>query len=88
MMQAVDAGAEDFVAEDDVFDIYTAPDDFSAVLEALEGLGYSFISAEVAMVPQNTVHLDSEEDVQKMEKMIELLEDNDDVQNIWHNWEE
>jgi len=88
MMQAIDAGAEDFVAEDECFEIYTSPDDFSAVREALEGLGYTFATAEVQMVPQNTVTLENEEDIQKMEKLIEQFEDNDDVQNIWHNWEE
>ena len=88
MMQAIDAGAEDFVAEDECFEIYTSPDDFSAVREALEGLGYTFATAEVQMVPQNTVTLENEEDIQKMDKLIEQFEDNDDVQNIWHNWEE
>ena len=88
MMQAIDAGAEDFVAEDECFEIYTSPDDFSAVREALEGLGYTFATAEVQMVPQNTVTLENEEDIQKMEKLIEQFEDNDAVQNIWHNWEE
>ena len=88
MMQALDAGAEDFVAEEEVFEVYTDPDNFTPVMEALEQAGYSFLTAEVEMVPQNTVKLESEEDIQKMEKMIELLEENDDVQNIWHNWEE
>ena len=88
MMQAIDAGADDFVAEDECFEIYTSPEDFSTVREALEGLGYTFATAEVQMVPQNTVTLDKEEDIEKMEKLIEQFEDNDDVQNIWHNWEE
>ena len=88
MMQAIDAGADDFVAEEECFEIYTSPDDFSTVREALEGLGYSFVTAEVQMVPQNTITLENEEDIQKMEKLIEQFEDNDDVQNIWHNWEE
>ncbi|MBE6930304.1 MAG: YebC/PmpR family DNA-binding transcriptional regulator [Ruminococcaceae bacterium] len=88
MMQAIDAGADDFVAEEECFEIYTSPEDFSTVREALEGLGYTFATAEVQMVPQNTVTLDKEEDIEKMEKLIEQFEDNDDVQNIWHNWEE
>ena len=88
MMLALDAGAEDFVAEEDVFEIYTNPDDFSAVREALEKEGLSFLTAEVQMVPQNTVKLENEDDIASMEKLIDLLEDNDDVQNIWHNWDE
>lgn len=88
MLLALDAGAEDFEALDDVYEITTSPDEFSAVREALEAQGLEFLSAEVEMVPQNTVTLDKDEDIQSMEKMIELLEDNDDVQNIWHNWDD
>ena len=88
MMEALDAGAEDFVPQDDVFEVYTAPSDFSAVREALEGKGYTFESAEVAMVPQNTVKLTDEGDIKNMEKMIDLLEEDDDVQNVWHNWDQ
>ncbi len=87
MMEALDAGAEDFSAEDGCFEILTAPADFSAVREALEEKGYSFVSAEVEMVPQNYVTLTDEKDLLHMEKLIDMLEDNDDVQNVWHNWE-
>ena len=88
MMDALDAGASDFEAEDESFIIFTDPDDFSAVREALERKKYSFISAQVEMVPQNYVRLSNEEDIKNMSRLIEMLEDNDDVQQIWHNWEE
>ena len=88
MMDALDCGAADFEAEDEVFTVYTAPDDFAAVLTALEEKGYTFLSARVEMVPQNYVALTSEEDVKNMEKLIDFMEDDDDVQNVWHNWDE
>ena len=87
MMQALEAGAEDFQADENTFEIYTTPDDFSAVREALETLGYSFVEAEVEMVPQNYITLENEEDMAKMRKLLDGLEDNDDVQAVWHNWE-
>ena len=87
MMQALEAGAEDFQADENTFEIYTTPDDFSAVREALETLGYSFVEAEVEMVPQNYITLENEEDMAKMRKLLDNLEDNDDVQAVWHNWE-
>ena len=87
MMQALDAGAEDFQADEDTFEIYTAPDGFSAVREALEALGYSFVEAEIEIVPQNYVTLEGEEDMAKMRRLLDGLEDNDDVQAVWHNWE-
>ena len=87
MMQALEAGAEDFQADDNTFEIYTAPDDFSAVREALETLGYSFVEAEIEMVPQNYITLEKEEDMAQMRKLLDGLEDNDDVQAVWHNWE-
>ena len=73
--------------DENTFEIYTTPDDFSAVREALETLGYSFVEAEVEMVPQNYITLESEEDMAKMRKLLDNLEDNDDVQAVWHNWE-
>ncbi|MGI6192111.1 MAG: YebC/PmpR family DNA-binding transcriptional regulator [Christensenellales bacterium] len=85
MMTALDAGAEDFNAEDDAFEITTAPEDFSVVREALEAAGYEFISAEIDMVPQNTVSITSDEDVMKVQRLLDNLEDNDDVQNVYHN---
>ena len=88
MMDALDAGAADFEADDEVFEITTAPDDFGAVLEALQDKGYTFLSAAVEMVPQNYVKLESEEDIRNMEKLIDMLEDNDDVQHVYHNWDQ
>ena len=85
MMTALDAGAEDFNALDDAFEVYTAPADFSAVREALEGAGYAFISAEVRMIPQNTVNVEDAETIEKIERFLERLDDNDDVQEVYHN---
>ena len=87
MMAALDAGAEDFEPGEDVYEIYTNANDFSAVREALEAAGYAFLSAEVTMIPQNTVVPADEETLQKVQKLLEMLEDNDDVQNVWHNAE-
>lgn len=87
MMDALDAGAEDFEAEGPVFEITTDPDAFPDVVKALEEKGYVFVSAEIAMTPQNYVTLRTEDDVKNMEKLIDFLEENEDVQNVWHNWE-
>ena len=78
---------QDFLADEETFEIYTAPDDFSAVREALEKLGYEFVEAQVEMVPQNYITLEKEEDMAQMRKLLDGLEDNDDVQAVWHNWE-
>ena len=86
MMDAMDAGADDFEADGDVFTIYTLPDDFNDVAANLSK--YTFVSAQIEMVPQNYQKLETEEQVKLMEKLIEIMEDDDDVQNIWHNWEE
>lgn len=88
MMTALEAGALDVVGEDEYYEIITEPQDFSKVLEALENEGYKFENAEVAMIPQTTVSLSDQEMIEKLEKLIERLEDNDDVQNIYHNWEQ
>ena len=85
MMQALDVGAEDFIAQDDCFEILTAPNDFSAVREAMEAAGYSFISAETEMLPQTTVDVSDEETAEKISRMLEMFEDNDDVQEVFHN---
>lgn len=85
MLQAIDAGAEDFSADDDVFEITTDPSDFSAVREILEKEGYTFITAERVMLPQNTIELTDEETIEKIVKLIDVLEDNDDIQNVYHN---
>ena len=88
MMTAIEAGAEDFAAEEDSFEITTAPDDFSAVREALEAAGIPMASAEVTMIPQTYTELTNEEDIKKMNKLLDLLDDDDDVQNVYHNWDE
>ena len=85
MMIALDAGAEDVKVDDDVFEILTAPNDFSTVRENLEKQGITFLSAEVAKIPQNTVTVTDPDTVLKIQKMLDLLEENDDVQNVFHN---
>ena len=87
MMLALDAGAEDFQTSDEIYEITTEPSDFSTVREKLEEAGLKFLEAEVQMVPTTTVALD-EKGQEKMERLIERLEDLDDVSNIYHNWEE
>ncbi|WP_304584972.1 YebC/PmpR family DNA-binding transcriptional regulator [Acutalibacter muris] len=87
MADALEAGASDFAADEDVFEISTEPADFSGVREDLEKKSYEFVSAEVEMVPDTYTAITDEETVIKMQKMLDLLEDNDDVQNVWHNWE-
>jgi YebC/PmpR family DNA-binding regulatory protein len=84
MMMSLDAGAEDFSSDEDVFEITTSPEDFSAVREALESNGIEFAQAEVSMIPNTSASLDNETAI-KVEKLIDMLEDNDDVQNVWHN---
>ena len=85
MMIALDAGAEDVKVDEDVFEILTAPNDFSTVRENLEKQGYSFLSAEVQKIPQNTVAVTDPDTILKIQKMLDLLEENDDVQNVFHN---
>ncbi len=87
MEDALEAGAADFQADEDVFEIYTEPDDLGGVRDDLEAKGYEFVSAEVEQIPSTTVTLASEEDITKMNRLLEMLEDNDDVQNVWHNWD-
>ena len=81
------AGAADFIADEEVFEIYTEPDDLGAVREALEAAGYTIESAEESMIPSNYVTLEDEEDIRKMNLLLEHLEDNDDVQEVFHNCE-
>ena len=88
MMDALDCGADDMQVEEEVFTVYTAPDAFGDVLAQLEEKGYAFLEASVQMVPQNYVKLTDEADIKNMEKLIDQLEDNDDVQNVYHNWEQ
>ena len=87
MMLALEVGAEDFQASEEVYEITTEPSDFSTVREKLEESGLTFLEAEIQMVPTTTVALD-ENGAQKMERLIERLEDLDDVSNVYHNWEE
>ena len=88
MMAALDAGAEDFDEDDDSFETLTDPDSCGAVREALEALGIKMAQAEVTMLPQNYVTLTSDEDIKQMNRILDLLDDDDDVQEVWHNWEE
>ena len=88
MMDALDAGAEDFEADGPVFEVTTDPDSFNDVVAALEAKGYTFVSAEIEMVPQNYIKLDSEDDIKMMTKLLDMMEDNEDVQNVWHNWDQ
>ena len=88
MSDALEAGASDFQADEDVFEIYTEPSDFSGVRDDLEAKGYSFVSAEVEMVPDTYADLTDPDQILKMQKLIDALEDNDDVQQVWHNWNE
>ena len=88
MMDALDSGAEDFSADGPVFEITTDPDSFNDVVAALEQKGYTFESAELEMVPQNYVTMTGEDDVKNMEKLLDMLDDNEDVQNVWHNWQQ
>ncbi len=89
MMDALDAGAADFESEEQVFNVYTAEDDIAAVADALTAKGYTLLSAQVEMLPQNGyIKLTNEDDIKNMQKMLDMFEDNDDVQNVWHNWED
>ena len=83
---ALDAGADDLETEEGIFTVYTQPDDVASVSEALSAK-YHLLSAQVEMVPQSYVTLTDEGDIKNMTKMLEMFEDNDDVQNVWHNWE-
>ena len=87
MMDALEAGAADFEADGTVLEITTDPDAFNDVIAALEAKGYTFVSADISLVPQTYVKLTSEEDIKNMEKLLDMLEDNEDVQNTYHNWE-
>ena len=88
MMDALDAGADDFNAEDNVFEITTDPDACTDVVKALEEKNYAFVSADISLVPQTYVKLESDEDIKNMEKLLDMLDDNEDVQNTYHNWDQ
>ena len=87
MMQAIELGAEDVLVEEEGYEIITSPEDFNGVRDGLKEEGYEFVMAELTYIPQNTVSLESEEDIKNMENLIDMLEDNDDVQEVYHNWE-
>ncbi|MBE6606631.1 MAG: YebC/PmpR family DNA-binding transcriptional regulator [Ruminococcaceae bacterium] len=87
MEDALEAGASDFTAEDELYQITTEANDLSAVREALEGLGYTIESAEKDKIPATYVTLENEEDIKYMNLLLEHLDDNEDVQNVFHNWE-
>jgi YebC/PmpR family DNA-binding regulatory protein len=88
MADVLDAGADDLITDDSVFEVYTTVDNLNAVNTALEKKKYKFLSAQIEMVPQNYIKLTDPDDIKKMQTMLELMEDNEDVQNVWHNWEE
>ena len=88
MEDALEAGAADFVPDEGVYTVYTDPDDVASVAEALTNDGYELLSAQVEMVPQNTIKLTDEGDIKNLQKMLDMFEDTEDVQNVWHNWEE
>lgn len=88
MMTALDAGAEDFNEEEDSYEVLTAPDDLGAVREALEAAGVPLLEAQVAMIPQTTVELTDEKSLKDIQRILDLLDDDDDVTDVWHNWDE
>ena len=88
MMMALDAGAEDFSEEEDSFEILTSPDDFSKVRETLEKEGIPMAEAEITMIPQNYVTLSDENDIKFLNRTLDLLDEDDDVQAAYHNWDE
>ena len=88
MMLALDAGAEDFSEEEDSYEVLTTPEDFSAVREELEKAGVPMAQAEITMIPQTYVKLTSDEDKKMFQRIMDLLDEDDDVQNVYHNVEE
>ena len=88
MMLALDAGAEDFSEEEDSYEVVTAPEDFSAVREALEAQSIPMMQADVTMIPQTWVELTDEDDIKKLNRTLDLLDEDDDVQAVYHNWDE
>ncbi|MBQ4529538.1 MAG: YebC/PmpR family DNA-binding transcriptional regulator [Lachnospiraceae bacterium] len=88
MMTALDAGAEDFAEEEDSFEILTSPEDFSVVRQALEDAGIPMVEAEVTMIPQTYVELTDEQDIKNIQRTLDLLDEDDDVQMVYHNWDE
>ncbi|MGL4796977.1 MAG: YebC/PmpR family DNA-binding transcriptional regulator [Paraclostridium sp.] len=87
METALEAGAEDLIVEEDGYEVVTAPEDFNTVRDELQAKGYEFISADVKLIPQTITKLTEEEQLKFMNRLVDMLEDDDDVQNISHNWE-
>ncbi len=87
MDTALEAGAEDFITEEEGYEVVTAPEDFNAVRDELKAKGYEFLSADIKMIPQMTSKLTEEDQLKMMDKLIDMLEEDDDVQDIYHNWE-
>ena len=87
MMMVLDAGAEDFTDEEDSYEVITAPDDFVAVYDALSKAEIPMASGEVTMIPQNYVELSDPDDIKKINRILDLLDEDDDVQNVYHNWD-
>ena len=88
MEDALESGATDFLTDDeDIFEIRCEANDVTVIREELEAKGYSIVSSEPAYIPSTYTRLESEEDMKKMARMIDMFDDNDDVQNIYHNWE-
>ena len=87
MEDALEQGATDFLSDDEIFEIYTEPEDLGRIRDALAQKGYEFVSAEIEMIPQTCVSIKDDEAAIKMQKLLDVLEDNDDIQNVWHNWE-
>ncbi len=88
MLACLDAGADDVETDGDAIEVYTAPEAMGEVREALEAQGRKILSAEKDKIPQTYITLSDEDALKNMQKMLDMLEDNDDVQNVWHNWEE
>ena len=88
MEDLMEVSVEDYTAEGDVYEIYTSPDDFHSVSEGLTALNYEFVSAQVEQVPSTYITLTEEDDIKNMQKMLDIMEENDDIQSVWHNWDE
>ncbi len=87
MEAALELGAEDFIPDEDGFEVITTPEDFNDIRDGLEEKGYKFVVADVKLIPQTTTALDEEGQIKSMEKLLDVLEEDDDVQNVHHNWE-
>ena len=87
-MAVLELGGDDLQSDGQVYEVYTDPELFPTVSSELDKKGYKLLSAQVEMVPQNYISLESEEDIKNMQKMLDMFDDNDDVQNVWHNWED